>query len=253
MKNIKVRSNNNILRITLDRAQQRNSINRFMVDSLISVFSEVKNSRKHDVVIIDSEGDDFSAGIDFYCVEKNQLNANANSSLKDLRKTKDLIHLIDSIPQPLIALTKGRAYGFSIGILSCCDFVFCHSSSKFCFHEVKLGLIPSIISIYVNRRIGYSRSLELILSGDVLGAEQAVECGLAYKVVDDFGYVDSFVENLCKQDHFTIRKVKSLLKNTYTKNISEKMLDFAIDEIVVSRSQPKTIELISNFLKRKKV
>lgn len=252
MKNINITSNNNILRITLNREEEANSLDRDMLDDLIFILSEVKNSQNYDVIIIDAKGVNFSSGIDFNCPANSNVKYLSDKSLQDCNKIKNLMHLLDSVPQPLIAYTQGKVYGLSIGILSCCDFVFSKKCSKFCFNEVLLGLIPSIISIYVNRKIGHGKTLELMLSGDVFNVDKAISCGLVYGEVEDYNEVFAFASKLCRHDQFTIKKIKNLLKTIYNESISQEIMDYATEQVFVSRTQPKTIALINNFLKTKK-
>ena len=173
---------------------------------------------------------------------------------KDAVKFSKMLKKIDELYCPTIALINGHAFGGGLGIISVCDFKIADSKSKFCFSEVKLGLLPAMIGPYILRNLGFSNTKKLFLTGEVFGVSLASELNLIDKFVDK--------ENITYERNILIDKlllggpkaqaaIKSYLQDIYSKNISDNLIDIAAESISKIRVSEEGQKGIKSFLDKK--
>ena len=140
MSYLKLKKEESWIHIALNRPEKKNALNLGIIQELQEVF---KNLSSHSGgVILSGEGDVFCAGADLNWIQ--------NAPALELEQMFDLLNKIRNLPLPVIAHAHALVYGGGIGLLSVCDFVSAESSSRFCFSEARLGLIPAMISFFVS-------------------------------------------------------------------------------------------------------
>ncbi|MEC7184126.1 MAG: enoyl-CoA hydratase-related protein [Bdellovibrionota bacterium] len=171
-----------VLRVSFNRPEVRNAFNDEMIEELINLFSSIAKREDVRLVLLEGKGKAFSAGADLNWMKKMK-DYSSEENKKDSERLAELFKTMNALPQPLVALVKGHTLGGGTGILSVCDFVLAEENSKFGFTEVRLGLVPAVISPFVIAKIGESQARAYFLSGEIFKADVALRMGLIHKVV----------------------------------------------------------------------
>ena len=171
-----------VLTISLNRPLSHNAMTPEMVLGLTAVFQDVNDRDDIRVVVLTGNGRSFCAGADL-----SFMNAVGESSFDDNvadgEAIFDLMKAVDGCRKPVVARVNGAAIGGGVGLVSCCDIVIAVERAKFAFSEVRLGILPAVISRFVIAKIGPGHSRELFLTGERFTAERAKEIGLVQHVV----------------------------------------------------------------------
>ena len=226
-----------ILSLRLNNIEKRNALNSEMMGIAAAALENIGDYPDIRAVVISGEGDNFCSGADVTNWNPEELQA--------------MLSAIVNCSVPTIAVVHGFCFGGAMGLICSCDFILASSDSKFGFPEVRLGMIPAIISPYVNRKLDLSRMRELFITGEKFGVEKASDLGLLYASYD--GDSSSSLQNLTsfitKGGPKAQYKIKEMLNS---KLLSSKTRDAdlaaLIDEIKQS-SEAK--EGISAFLEKR--
>jgi methylglutaconyl-CoA hydratase len=166
----------------------------------------------------------------------------------------DLFESIYSCSKPVIGRINGSAFGGGIGLLAVCDIVIAVTDCKFSFSEVKLGIIPAVISTYVVRRIGLSNMKRLFITGERFDSSYAKEIGLVDCIASESDLNDvvrQYVDLLGFSGPKAITEIKNLI-NTYEKLDLEKYKDFTVKKIAELRISDEGQEGMNAFLEKRK-
>src|SRR5579862_3411739 len=168
--------------LTLNRPDKRNAINSKMISELQSTLDAIENSHAR-VAIITGAGKTFCAGMD---LEKLAAIAQqtAAENMEDSRRMAKMFRRIWSFSKPLIAAVNGAALAGGCGIATLCDFTLAVPEAKFGYTEVKIGFLPAIVSVFLTRQIGDKRARDLLLTGRVITAVEALKLGLVSEIVE---------------------------------------------------------------------
>lgn len=175
-----------ICTITLNRPDVRNAFDRGMIAELSSAFQQIQvgenNFSKVRVVLLRGSGTTFCAGADLEYM-KESAGFSREENVRDASALYNMFESLRKVPIPVVAQLQGAAFGGGLGLLACCDVVIAEEKAKLCFSEVKLGILPAVISEFVLRK-GVRGHLEpYMLSGRVFKATQAMHAGLVTEVV----------------------------------------------------------------------
>lgn len=173
---------NNFAWITLNRPEIHNAFNDEMILSLISEFKKLENDDSVRGVILTGEGKSFCAGADLNWMKK-MVSYSFEQNVTDSMNLANLFEVINYFKKPVIGLINGAALGGGLGLVAVCDHVIAVDSALFGLTEVKLGLIPAVISPYVISKIGESQARSLFISGKRIDATEAKRIGLVHEVV----------------------------------------------------------------------
>jgi methylglutaconyl-CoA hydratase len=168
--------------ITLNRPEKRNALSNQLVAELKESFSQAEQDDKVKVVILKAIGEAFSAGADLEYLQQLQ-EFSYEQNYADSTHLKDLFVQIYSLRKVVIAQVQGHAIAGGCGLATVCDFTFAAPEAKFGYTEVKIGFIPAIVMVFLIRKIGESRSRQLLLSGNLINADQAKRIGLINEIV----------------------------------------------------------------------
>jgi methylglutaconyl-CoA hydratase len=181
---IKVERAGAVLRITLNRPEKRNAINRAMVDALAQTLSDSAMDPGIQVVLLDAAGPDFCAGMDL-----GELAETAETGVAEhLESAKALAGVYRALrrhPRPVVAAVRGRALGGGCGLTLACDIVIASESARFGFPEVRIGFVPAIVMSLLRRSVGEKRAFDWLTSGRVITAREASEIGMVTHVHAD--------------------------------------------------------------------
>jgi methylglutaconyl-CoA hydratase len=168
--------------VTLNRPDVRNAFNETLIDELTAWAREVRGDGTIRAVVLQGAGPVFCAGADLQWMSK-MVDYSRDQNLDDARRASEMLLALDELPVPLIGRVQGAALGGGAGLAAVCDVVVAAKDAVFGFTEVTLGILPSMISPYVVRKIGLSAARELCLSGARFPAARALEIGLVHEVV----------------------------------------------------------------------
>ena len=171
-----------VVTLTLNRPDRHNAFDGALVAELTGALDLLGSDPGVRAVVLASSGHSFSAGDDLDWMRRTaQQSFEAN--LADAAKLAALMHTLDRLPKPTVALVQGAAYGGGAGLVACCDVAIASERASFCFSEVKLGLTPATVSPYVVDAIGARWARRLFQTAEVITAAQAREIGLVHEVV----------------------------------------------------------------------
>jgi methylglutaconyl-CoA hydratase len=180
------------LRIALNRPEVRNAFDEEVIEALSNCAASAAENSAVRVIVLSGTGQAFCAGADLAWMAK----AVAYSQVENLSDAEDfarMLERLDTLPVPLVGRVHGAALGGGVGLAAVCDIVVSADTASFGLTEVKLGILPAVISPYVLRKIGVSAARELFLTGGRFDAWRARELGLVHDVVPD-SQLDEAVE-----------------------------------------------------------
>ena len=170
--------------ITLNRPAKRNALSSEMIELLHQALAQADFDSGARVVLIRGAGKDFCAGLDL-----DELLASADKSEDEntvsALRLGTLFHEIRRLPKPVIALVQGRALAGGAGLATACDLLIASKSSQLGYPEIQRGFVPAMVTTLLRRLTGEKMALDLILTGRVLTADEALAAGLASRVVPD--------------------------------------------------------------------
>jgi methylglutaconyl-CoA hydratase len=170
-----------VLRLTLQRPERRNAFDAALVGELADSFRGAGDAR---AVVLAGEGPSFSAGADIDEM-RGAIDRSREQNLADAHGWRLLLEAVERCETPVVAAVHGNALGGACGILACCDVVVAERGATFGFSEVKLGLVPAVISPFVVARIGAGAARALFVTGERFDADRALRIGLVTEVTDD--------------------------------------------------------------------
>jgi methylglutaconyl-CoA hydratase len=233
-----------IAEITLNRPDKRNALNPALVEALKIAFTSAKNDDDVKVIILKAAGEVFSAGADLAYLQQLQ-RYSYEENLVDSMQLKELFELIRSLNKVVIAQVEGHAIAGGCGLASICDFIFAVPEAKFGYTEVKLGFVPAIVSCYLVPKIGETLSKRLLLSGELISADEAQKINLISYVTKSAEInlnVKEFALHLCLSNSSNAMAETKALIN-YTQN---SWLDDCLQNAVAVNAK---VRLSSDFQK----
>ncbi|MGE4158049.1 MAG: enoyl-CoA hydratase-related protein [Planctomycetota bacterium] len=171
-----------VAQLRLTRPDKHNAFDEELVAGLTSAFTQLEADEAVRVVVLSGEGKSFCAGADAGWMRRQSTMPPAEN-LEDARRLAKLLRAAGTFPKPLVACVQGAAFGGGMGLACCADIVLASDTALFALSEVRLGLIPAVISPWVIRRIGLSACRRLTLTGERIGGAEALRWGLADLVV----------------------------------------------------------------------
>jgi len=250
---IDVLKDNDIATVALNRAEVHNAMNERLIKEITTCFKELANDEKTKVIVLTGKGESFCAGADLNWM-KSMVMYSKEENIRDSKLLLDMYDTIYNCPKPVIGKINGHAFGGGVGLIAVCDINIATIGSKFAFSEVKLGIIPSVISTYVVRRIGLSNMKRLFITGERFNSQYAKEIGLIDFVTekDDFNStVERYVDHLKSSSPKAIKEIKNLVNN-YKKMDIEKYKEFTVEKISELRVSEEGQEGMNAFLEKRK-
>lgn len=168
--------------LTLNRPEVRNAFDETMIAELTAWAGRAARDGGIDVIVIDGAGPAFAAGADAAWMAR-AVTWSREENMRDAAAVSRMFAAIDSLPVPVVGCVHGAALGGGAGLAAVCDVVVADDSAIFGFTEVRLGIVPAVISPFVLAKIGQSAARELFLTGARFSAQRAREIGLVHGVV----------------------------------------------------------------------
>lgn len=246
-----IEKRNNILEIRFNRPEVHNAFNDEVIEQVINIFEDIDETIR--LVIISAEGKSFCAGADLNWM-KSMKEYSMEQNIADSQQLHKMFSAIDNCSCPVLGKVHGHALGGGVGVVAVCDFVLASSKAKFGFTEVRLGLIPAVISPYCIKKIGISNARAHFLSGAVFTAQTAKEMGLVHEVVESEELDSRFTEIVTSYLHAgpqAARDSKELIKSV-SDIPEEQVSDYTTEFIARKRISEEGQEGMSALLEKRK-
>jgi methylglutaconyl-CoA hydratase len=171
-----------VARVALNRPDKRNALDSATILALGAALERCANDPEVRVLQITGTGDVFCAGADLSEMQA-QSQASESDNVAHAEKLAAVLGALDAFPKPTLARVNGDGYGGALGLIAACDIVVVAESAKFAFTEVRLGIIPAVVSPFVLAKIGESAALRYFLSAETISGSTLKEIGLAHEAV----------------------------------------------------------------------
>jgi methylglutaconyl-CoA hydratase len=189
MTGLRIERDGGILRIMLAKPERRNAFDAALIAELHEAFSDVGDAR---VVVLAGDGPSFCAGADVEW-QRASIDLSFEENVDDALRLYRMMAAVDACPAPLVARVQGFALGGGSGLVACADIVVAAPDATFGFTEVRLGIIPAVISPFVLAKIGAGSARRFFVTGERFDAQTALRIGLVHEVTDE---LDAAVERL---------------------------------------------------------
>lgn len=171
-----------VRRIALNRPEVHNAFDDALIAELTAAIDEAGRDENVRAIVLTGEGESFSAGADLNWM-RSMAQASEHENRGDSERLARLMRRLQFCPKPTIARVNGAAFGGGVGLIACCDIAIGVEGAKFGLTEVKLGLVPAVISPYVIAAIGLRQARRLFLTGEFFDAAAAARIGLLHEAV----------------------------------------------------------------------
>ena len=241
----------NIATITLDNPRICNAFSDKLIKDFIKILEDIDKNEEVRIVILKASGQHFSSGADLNWLES-MTQSPKDGNQKDALLLAILLNKLNALTKPTIALVQGNTFGGALGLLACCDFVIAEADAKFCFSEVKLGLIPATIAPYVIHCIGSSAARRYFISADSFDANMAVQIGLVH-ILCGKGQLATSAESLVKRLQKNGPKAMSAAKQLVQRivPIPSELINQTAELLATIRTSPEGQEGIKAFLEKR--
>lgn len=206
-------------RVTLARPEKKNALDEQAANELVAAFEQLAADAAVRVVLLAAEGGDFCAGADLEALER-ALGAGPEAHLRDAEALGKVFQTIRDLPRPVVAAVQGRALAGGAGLATACDIVVAHEDARFGYPEVRVGFVPAMVMTMLRRAAGEKRAFELVATGRLIGAREALEIGLVSRVASrlDFdGAVEELVTQIATSPPESLRLTKRLFYSLDTR------------------------------------
>ena len=241
--------------ITLNRPERHNAFD----DGLIAELSEAIDIMAAEptvrALVISSTGKSFCAGADLNWM-KEAAGYSSEENLRDARGLAEMLRRLAQCPKPTIARVQGPAYGGGVGLVACCDVAIATLDVQFSLTEVKLGLIPAVISPHVIAAIGERYARRYMLTAERFSAAEAYRIGLVHEIVPGDEQLDEaigeIIDNLLKNGPQAQAECKSLIRLVAGQPLDEAIGEETAQRITRVRSTAEGQEGLAAFLEKRK-
>jgi methylglutaconyl-CoA hydratase len=208
MAGLKIERDGQVLRVTLARPERRNAFDAALIAELTEAFTDVGDAR---AVVLAGEGQSFCAGADVDW-QRSAIDLSYEENVEDALRLYRMCETIDRCPAPVVARVHGYVLGGGSGLAACADIALAAPAALFGFSEVKLGIIPAVISPFVLPKIG-AHARRYFLTGERFDAETALRIGLIEEIADELdSAVDRVLSDLLTAGPEAVRQAKRLIR-----------------------------------------
>jgi methylglutaconyl-CoA hydratase len=202
-----------VLTLQLDRADVHNAFGAQLIQELTAALEAATDDPAVRALVVTGAGKSFSAGADLNWM-RSMMDASSEENETDAQQLARMLRRLNYFPKPTIARINGAALGGGVGLVACCDITIAADNALFALTEVRLGLVPAVISPFVFRRMGESQSRRYFLTAERFSAHKAQELGLVQQVValnDIDNAVNEQVDMLLQGGPNALKQAKKLV------------------------------------------
>jgi len=230
-----------VLRVAMARPERRNAFDAALIDELAAAFADVGDVR---AVVLSGDGPSFSAGADVEWM-RSSVDLSFDENVADALRLRSMLDAIDSCPAPVVGRVQGHALGGGCGLVACCDIAIAEPTVQFAFSEVKLGIVPAVISPFALAKIGPGAARRYFVTGERFSAAEALRIGLIHAVADDLDdAVERVVAELLSSGPTAARAAKDLAR-------APRSAEETAARIAEHRTSPEGQEGLRAFLEKR--
>jgi methylglutaconyl-CoA hydratase len=240
--------------VMLNRPQVHNALDPEMVEALTTAFETLGADPQVRAIVLVGAGDSFCAGADITHM-KASAELTRKHNFEAARRSARLFHTLYTCPKPTIAAVRGAVRGGGCGLVCACDIALATRTATFRFTEVKLGIIPAIISPYVIAAIGSRRSHRYMLTGEEISCAEAFRIGLVHEMAEEehlSAAVGALLGHLYTGGPAALGAIKTLISRVAHACIDESLIDDTARRIADIRATAEAQEGLSAFLEKRK-
>lgn len=239
--------------VTINRPEKHNAFDDTVIAELTAAFNNIANNQNARVLVLQSNGKNFSAGADLGWM-KRMAGYSYEENLKDAQALAEMLRVLNFMPIPTIARVQGAAFGGAVGLVACCDMAVASDRASFCLSEVKLGLIPATISPYVVDAIGARASRRLFQTAERFSATLAAQLDLV-SVIASQEQLDAEVEvligALLANGPVAMSAAKQLVFDVQNKPIDAPLIKDTSERIAAIRVSTEGQEGLTAFFEKR--
>jgi len=242
-----------IATLTMNRAEVHNAFDEALIAELTDKLIHYGNDVNVRVIVLRGAGKSFSAGADLGWMRRQGGYSHADN-LQDAQKLAELMKILNFLPKPTVALIQGAAYGGGVGLAACADIVIAAERATFCLSEVKLGIIPGVISPYVAAAIGLRQTRRYAITAELISATEAHRIGLVSEVCANDALeetLETILRAICQGATGAQADIKDLLFQVANQKITEPLVTLTAERIAARRASVEGKEGLTAFLDRR--
>ena len=241
-----------IAKVVLCRPDARNAMSAQTLRELTHAFKALAKNESVRAVLVTGEGKDFCAGADIHWMKAGG-QMPPEEGKKDARLFADMLRAVDECPVPVVVAARGNVFGGGLGLLAACDVALIADNAKMSFSEVRLGIMPAVISCWVLPKIGIANARRYYLTAEVFDAAQALWMNLVHEVVP-IAELETRAASIAAKVLLcapgAVRTAKALIPKLAALPLEER-IDLTVDTLVKLRSGPEGQEGLSAFLEKR--
>jgi methylglutaconyl-CoA hydratase len=253
MSTVIVKQEGAIVQVSLNRPEVRNAFNNELINDLLAAFQKIEKEKETRVVIFSGEGGFFCAGADLNWM-KSFVGASKEVNERDAQRLAELLSYLDNFPKPIIAKVHGAAIGGGVGLVAVADIALAAEETVFALAEVKLGLIPAVISPFVMKKMGSGAARRYFLTGERFENDTALRYGLIHEEVepDELGKrALEIAKEFLSAGPEAVKACKELVRFVGSHPVSE-VQSYTVKKIAELRVGAEGQEGIKSFLEKRK-
>lgn len=236
--------------ITLNRPEVHNAFDEIMIGELHQCFAELNEDTITRMVVIRAGGKSFSAGADIKWM-KRAADFSEQENYEDAMALAELLKTLDELSKPTLAFVHGYTLGGGVGLISCCDIVIALGKAVFALSEVRLGLVPAVISPYVVRAIGARAARRYFQSGERFDSKEAHRIGLIHEIVESDAALQKIIEALLQGGPQAQHVSKQLIAKVANRPITQEIINDTAHAIAKVRVSAEGQEGLNAFLDKR--
>ncbi len=240
--------------ITLDRAEKHNAFDDAMIAELLQMLEDIESDETIRLLVLRAAGKSFSAGADLDWMRR-MADYDIEQNHADAMQLARLMYSLNGLNRPVVALVQGASFGGGVGLIACCDIAIASSNAIFSLSEVRLGLIPSVISPYVIAAIGSRAARRYFLTGERFDAGRAQQLGLVHEVVEPEALdacLQQCIDDLLSSGPKAQAAAKDLIYRVEARPIDESLVEETARRIAEIRTSDEGREGLNAFLQKRK-
>ncbi len=237
--------------ITLARPEVRNAFDADLIAQLSRILGDIDPTTR--AIVLRSEGDAFCAGADLNWM-RGMADFSLEENVADSRALAQMFRALDELPMPLLARVQGAAIGGGCGLVAVADIAVASTEAVFAFTEVRLGILPAVVSPYVVRKIGFAHATALFTTGIRFDARRAYEIGLVEAVEEPAkldAKISSYLDAIVAGGPHAVNAAKRLVREVAGRPVAD-VRDKTVERIAGIRVSNEGQEGMRSFLERRK-
>lgn len=240
--------------LTLNKAKRHNAFDEQLIAEITAGLRELEADPRVRAVVLSSTGKSFCAGADVHWMQR-AADYSAEENLRDAHRLATLLSTLSGLAKPTIARVQGAAYGGGVGLVAACDIAVGTYDAVFTLSEVKLGIVPAVISPYVLAAIGERYCRRYMLTAERFSAAEAYRIGLLHELVPGEEQLDEAIaeilESLLANGPQAQAECKDLIRVVTGQPIDEQTIEETVQRITRVRASPEGREGLAAFLEKR--